>query len=429
MLSKKILAFSTVLFLTYTFSHSEQTAAPETDSLDLNFGIGDIGNAQSDTAEANEVKQPFSWTSAGDVLKYEIIIERFDESAGKYIPYYFHETSEEETEKCLIYIEPLLPVGKYHSQIKVYNILGLLEEDLTTHDEFTVRQAYKPEIRSVSYPLYMRNTLYLDDLDNDGIIEIEGRNLFLPDATNTEIVYTKYFLKGSRTIFPSSVISHDEVKNRKIRFQFDMKKLEVGSYHMFAQDASGLHSEESSDSEFIIKFKKWLDFDVEAGYTYPYVLNGDTFPTYLGTKAYPLSCQAKMCLIPFKRNWGYLGASLRGSYSRLSYSEDIYTIDGNYGTAHLLFLYQIPMFRRRVFAELHGGAGISYFNNIVYHFPHNINSEPLNTVSLSFDAGASLMIYINKRLYTELAGDYVFTVNKDMILGELQPSAGIGWQF
>ncbi|MBR0099808.1 MAG: hypothetical protein IJP90_08850, partial [Treponema sp.] len=319
MLSRIMLKFS-VIVLIFTISIPFSWAWGKkkqnfTIGLEQDFGIGDIGNSQSDTAQANEVKQPFSWVSAGDVLKYEIIIERFDEGAEHYLPYFFHETNEEETKSCIIYIDPVLPVGQYRSEIKVYNILGKLEQSLTSHDEFTVRQAYKPEIRSVSYPLYMRSTIYLDDLDNDGIIEVEGRNLFMPDPEDKAIVHTKYFLKGSRTIYPEEVLSIDELRNRKIKFRFDMKKLEVGRYDFFAQDASGLHSEASSDSEFTVKFKKWMDLDIQAGYTCPYVLHDETLPTYLGSKIYPLSGQAKISFMPFKRNWGYLGIGLRASYS------------------------------------------------------------------------------------------------------------------
>ncbi|MBR0496317.1 MAG: hypothetical protein IJJ71_09105 [Treponema sp.] len=433
MLSRIMLKFS-VIVLIFTISIPFSWAWGKkkqnfTIGLEQDFGIGDIGNSQSDTAQANEVKQPFSWVSAGDVLKYEIIIERFDEGAEHYLPYFFHETNEEETKSCIIYIDPVLPVGQYRSEIKVYNILGKLEQSLTSHDEFTVRQAYKPEIRSVSYPLYMRSTIYLDDLDNDGIIEVEGRNLFMPDPEDKAIVHTKYFLKGSRTIYPEEVLSIDELRNRKIKFRFDMKKLEVGRYDFFAQDASGLHSEASSDSEFTVKFKKWMDLDIQAGYTCPYVLHDETLPTYLGSKIYPLSGQAKISFMPFKRNWGYLGIGLRASYSRLEYKEDTYTIDGNLGTGHFLFIYQLPMFRRRVVAEIHAGAGVTYFNNIIFHFPHNMQSPALNTLSPSADAGLSVQFYINKRLYTEIAADYIFTMNKDMILGMVQPSLGVGWQF
>ena len=98
-------------------------------------------NAQDATAQANQIRQPFSWESAGDVLKYAIKIEQFNMLSNKWETYFEHETNEEETQACIIYIEPTLPPGKYRSTIQVYNILGILEKQMTSKDEFLVRQA------------------------------------------------------------------------------------------------------------------------------------------------------------------------------------------------------------------------------------------------------------------------------------------------
>lgn len=140
-------------------------------SEDLAFSSSETLSSQNQTStddfnEENELKQPFSFESAGEALKYEIIIRRFDEKSNSYKDYYFHTTNEEETENCFFYIEPLLPPGKYQSEIIVYNVLGSFEEELTTFDEFLVRRAYRPDVRSVTYPLCMRPTIYLDDFDN-----------------------------------------------------------------------------------------------------------------------------------------------------------------------------------------------------------------------------------------------------------------------
>ena len=387
------------------------------------------GAAQAETAEANELRQPFSWESAGDALKYEITIRKYDEKTKKYIDCYTHETNEEETASCLIYIDPILPQGTYQSTIKVYNVLGTIEEELTNTDDFIVRRAYRPEVKSVSYPLYMRSVIYLDDFDNDGVILVDGKNLFMPDPQRQEMTFTDYILKSEkRTLVPEKILSHDE-KNKSIKFQFDMKKLDVGNYHLIAMDASGLHSNKDSDSLFIVKFKKWMDLDIEAGYVCPIVLHDDTFPTYMFNTVYPMSAQGRISFMPFKHSWGYLGIGLRLSGTRLETKQSGYTIDGNLLTGHALFVYQLPLFKRRVMAEAHIGAGVTYFNNILFHFPHNIDSEALNTISPSLDVGLASQIYINKRLYSEVACDYIFTLNKDMTLGLLMPSLGIGWQF
>ncbi len=425
MLNKKI-PFFFLMILIVSLGFAQKNLGEDEIVINQLLGFGEDGNSQSETAEKNKIVQPFSWVSAGDVLKYEIKIEKFDEAKNSFEEYFFHETNEEETENCIIYFDPPLPVGHYKERIRVFNLLGAIEESLTYIEEFDVHQAYKPEIKNVSYPLYMRNVIYLDDLDNDGILEVSGKNLFLIDEDKAE-GSTKYFLQRGRPIFPKKVVSHDS-KNRSIRLQFDMKDLDVGEYQLVAQDSSGLHSEINPDSVFTVKFKKLVDLDLEAGYVLPVVVQDNTIPTYF-EKTMPVSAQAKLNFMFYKRRWGYLGLALRGSYSRLKKSGEKYTIDGNFGTTHLMFAYQLPLFRRRVMFELHGGPGGAYFNNIVFHFPYNIDSAPLNTISLSFDAGLSAQIYINKRLYSELGCDYVLTKNSDILVGMVMPYAGVGWQF
>lgn len=390
-------------------------------------------NAQDATSEANEIRQPFSWDSAGDVLKYEITIEQFSIIHNNWIKYFEHETNDEETQNCIIYIEPTLPPGKYRSTIKVYNILGILESDLTSQDEFLVRQAFQPEVRNVTYPLYSRSTIYLDDLDNNGVVEVEGRNLFnLPETRQPipDIQATEYYLEGSKgKIEPESIIHHDD-SNRKLTLQFDMKELDVGKYHLVAKDASGLHSENNASSEFAVKFRKWMDFDIEAGYTCGFVLHDDTIENYLGNTMFPLSGQFKISLIPIKHNWGYIGIGIRGNYSYFKSEHEGYDIDGNIMNGHAIFIYQLPLGKkRRLFLEVHVGAGVTYFHNVKFHFPHDIVSKQLNTLSLSYDAGTSFMFYPTKRLFVEAGGDFVFTQNKDMPMWEALPYAGIGWQF
>lgn len=384
---------------------------------------------QSEIALTNKISQPFSWTSAGDVLKYRIEIDLIGDD-GRMETVFVHETTEEENETCLIYIDPLLPPGQYRSTIKVYNILGGLEEDLTSTDEFVIRKAYRPEVRNVNYPLYMRSTIYLDDLDNDGIIEVEGRNLFMSDEERAALAFTDYYLKNdSRTIWPEKIVSHDDDRNRKIKLQFNMNRLPVGEYHLFAQDASGLHSEAEGSSKLTVKFKKWLDIDVEGGYMFPVVLHDKTYEHYFDEKTTPISSQFKVSVIPLKFHWGYLGFGFRAAYARPNGNLDNYSIDGNMIFGHALFIFQKPILRRRVTLELHAGAGMTYFNNMMYHYPYGITSDPLNTISFSAEGGAAAQIYINRRLFVEVGADYVLTLNKDMNLGMIQPSVGIGWQF
>ncbi len=421
MVSKRILC-AAVLFSLVPFAVCAQEAEAAGSAQ---------SSAQSQNAEANKIVQQFTWEDMGDVLKYEIIIEKYDSKSGNFIPAYRHETNEEETYDCAVVIEPQLPPGNYRYTINVFNILGGFEEELTTQGEFVVYKAYRPEIRSVSYPLTMSSNIYLDDLDNDGIIKIEGRNLFTPSSgMDADEGHTSYFLQSKqRSIFPTEILSIDEKNNREVLFQFDMRTLEVGNYNFVAQDSSGLHNEFNNASAFSIKFKKAIDFDVSADYLCPIILHDQTFPDYMGGNVWPLSGQLRINFFPFKRNWGYMGINLNVSFTRMFTEKTGYTIDGNLLTGHARFVYQLPLARRRFMIELHAGGGVTYFNNFVFHFPHNLDSDALNSLDLSFSAGLVGQLYINKRLFVELGADYCLTLNPDTLLGMVMPFAGVGWQF
>lgn len=378
--------------------------------------------------QPNEIRQPFTWTSAGDVLKYEILIKEIDKKNNSR-EVFIHETTEEETQNCFIYIEPALPAGKYSATIKVYNILGILEDELTTYSEFIIHKAHQPEVFDVEYVLNKRSVIYLDDLENDGIIVVNGRNLFEIDRSKESIVYTEYFLtNGHHIVEPEEILSYSE-NNRRVTMKFDMKKLHVGKYYLVARDASGLHSGQTAASILNVKFKKSMDVDLKAGYVFPVLLHDETMNNYLGTNFFPLSGYAGVSFIPLKFHWGYLGIGLRGSYSRINGTLPDYTIDGNLIFCHGVFVLHKPFFNRRIILELHAGVGITYFSDFDFHYDHNVNSDPLNTVSLSVDAGLLIQFYFNRGLFAEIGADYILTMNQDLTMGIIQPTAAVGWQF
>ena len=116
-----------------------------------------------------------------------------------------------------------------------------------------------------------------------------------------------------------------------------------------------------------------------------------------------------------------------------------YDLDGNYIVGNALFIYQLPIrikskkdetkLRHIATLELHGGAGLSMFQNTVFHFPHDINSEPLNSLDISAMAGLSGQVYITNRLYVEIGADFVFPFMGGLLMGYVKPVAAAGWQF
>ena len=437
---KCLLVFS-ILF----FSMAICFAQNREDFVEKNY-VAETVDLESENEEIEDVEeapvedkwQQLEWEEENPefVQYYEVLIQKYDE---EFVAYSEINRLKTEDNSSYIRIQPLLSPGYYRFKVITYDLIGLpsVESEWKT---FSIYKAYKPQVNDISSKGNGSSTLYLEEV-NDGIFSVSGRNLFETSKNEKDIQFTKYFVvnqNDKKQIILVPEILNVEKNNRKIEFQMNMKDLDVGVYDFFAEDASGLKSESNNNSNFTVKFKKKVDFDLSAGYVLPVILFDDTINHYMGSNIWPLSGTFRMSFMPFKRSFGYFGVGLAGTYSRLFAEFPQYKIDGNLITAHLNFVYQLPIRfriknsdqRRHTFSlELHGGIGATFFNDIVFHFPHDINSKPLNSINLSFDVGGAVQVYITSRLYAEVGVDFVMAFVKDMQFGVLHPSVCIGWQF
>ncbi len=440
MVCKKL--FFAIFLFSFVNIHAQESGNSGQNSLFVENSEETDSDAEENFLEldtpAEEQWQLLEWIEEDSdfVQYYEVIIERCNEKTGEYL-----EVNKLKTEDNTpsVKIQPLLSPGNYRYKVITFDLIGLpsVESDWM---KFSIYRAFKPEINDISSKVNGSATLYLEEI-NDGAFSISGKNLFDLQKKDTDISFSSYLLvnqnqKKQRKIYPSLLDVAN--KNRKIEVQFDMKDLDVGSYDFLAIDASGLKSEVSNDSKITVKFKKRVDFDVSAGYLCPIILFDNTINHYMGANIWPISATARASFMPFKHNFGYLGIGVVGTYTRMFSDTSVYSIDGNLITAHLNFIYQLPVRfkipnenkrKHALTLELHGGFGTTYFNNIAFHFAHNIDSEPLNSINLSFDVGIALQLYVTNRLYTELCTDFVMAFMSDMQFGVLHPSACIGWQF
>ena len=371
------------------------------------------------------------------VQKYEVVIEekKNDNSEWAEINRLF---TEDNTTR--VQIQPLLTPGLYRYKVITYDLIGIPEIE-SDWFEFNIYRAYIPQVRSVEASVTHSSTIYLDEI-NDGLFTVTGRNLFELQEGPTDTSFTNYEVvnirrKNADPVVPNILEFSDN--NRRLKVQFDMDQLDTGTYYFTAVDASGLRSENSKDNTFTVKFRKAVDFDVAAGYTCPVLVVGDRIKEYLNTSVLPLSANAKISFMPFKRRFGYLGIGVDATYSRLMTKTDGYDLDGNYICGNALFIYQLPIrvkskkdntkLRHVATLELHGGAGLSMFQNTVFHFPHDINSEPLNSLDISAMAGISGQIYFTNRLYAEVGADFVMALMENLPMGYVKPVAAVGWQF
>lgn len=371
------------------------------------------------------------------VQKYEVVIEEKKDDNSDWTEINRILTEDNTTR---VQIQPLLTPGLYRYKVITYDLIGIPEIESDWY-EFNIYRAYIPQVRSVEATASHSSTIYLDEI-NDGLFTITGRNLFELQEGPTDVSFTIYETinakrKNAEPIIPQILEFSDN--NRRLRVQFNMDELDTGTYYFTAKDASGLVSENSKDNTFTVKFRKAVDFDVAGGYTCPIIVVGNKMKEYLNSMMLPLSANAKISFMPFKRRFGYLGIGIDATYSRLLTKTEGYDLDGNYMTGNALFVYQLPIrmkskkdetkLRHVATLELHAGGGVAMFQNTVFHFPHDIKSEPLNSLDFSILAGASAQVYFTNRLYAEVGADFVMALIENLPMGYIKPVAAVGWQF
>ncbi len=401
--------------------------------------IEDDGLQESEIS-AQEQWQYLEWEEENPeyVLHYEVVIQVFSEKKGT-----FEDLNRIMTEdnSNRVQVNPLLSPGTYRYKVIPYNLIGVPEvESESSWVKFKIHKAFQPEINDIKSNVNRTGTLFLEEI-NDGIFNIFGKNLLVPESeSDSDISFTRYELLNSKKKNAEPIIPEilENEKNRRLKIQFDLKKLDVGKYNFIATDASGLKNKADHRSQIEVKFKKKVDFDLSAGYVFPVVLYDGTFEEYLDTNILPLSVTARATFVPFKHRFGYFGFGLFSSYSRIFADYNNYQIDGNLINADALFVYQLPVRvkfknlekpRHLMTLELHGGAGLSFFNDFKFHFEHNIVSEPLNSINLGAIAGGAMQFYLTNRLYAELSADYLMVFLADMDFGMILPALSIGWQF
>lgn len=406
-------------------SGGEQTQAQASEQGDGADESAQEGEDQNVSAESTWQLLEWEDEKGRLALRYDVIIEQRDKK-GAYVPLMKLETKDNSTQ---VKIEPPLSPGFYRYSIVSYNLFGVAKAQ-SDWEEFTIYRAYKPRVNDVSVDVNLSSNIYLD-YKNDGIISFGGRNLFLPPESPDDISFTNYVLRsnGGRVARPLEILEHSD-NGRKIQFKFDLDDLDVGKYSLVATDASGLVNDPENGNLLTVRFKKWMDFNISAGYTCPIVVFDDTIKTYFETNIFPISATARMTWFPYKRKWGSLGIGVSGFYSIMQMKKAEYSLKSNLASAHLYFAYSRSFFNKRLSLEAHIGGGVTGLLGYRFEFENNITTKPQSSLNISVMAGAAAQIFVFKRLYVEIGADFVaFMIPNDMMFGSVVPSASVGWQF
>lgn len=366
-----------------------------------------------ETEEGTEYYQRFEWQQIDYIQKYVFQLETKNAKTGLW-------EASEPIETTDNHLEMPLDSGSYRYKIIVYNLLGKpeLESDWIPIE---VTKVYQPKVDSVNPSI-----VYLEN--QDGEIILSGKGLL----DNSKLTFKS---EEGFSVAVENLGADDKFK--ELTMFAEPSLLLPGIYTVTVENEGGLST---TYSPITVKYKKAWDFDVAVGLSCIANIFDSNFEQYFGRKIFPYGAGAKISVMPWKKSWGYLGFGLNANYILMNdlVMEPVitgYTLTGNYIAGYFDIVYQYPIRNQRknnnvrAIFEGHAGAGLVMLNDITFHFPHDIKTDPFNVLYLSANFGGSAQYYLTRRLYIELNVDLTITPSLDMTMGNLVPSLMIGWQF
>jgi hypothetical protein len=351
--------------------------------------------------ENGEFIQLLNWENVSNALFYRVEIEELD--SGRW-----NRLLQEETETPSI--ELTLPAGNYRYRVTVYDFLER-PGAVSNWAEFEILLAIQPELSR-----FGPEGFYLDE-DLSWYLDVAGRNL---------LQNTIFYLEsqgGRNRVRPVSVVV--EQRGNVARLTFDVRQLEVGSYDIYAVNPGGLSS---NVGVFAVSFRKPVDIEISGGYL-PLIPLYGKINSLLDGGIYPLGVYAKLAVMPFKRNWGYLGIELRPSWNYISVDQSDFTVSAHLLGGEIFGVYQRMLANRVMAFRVRVGGGI--YSVLNYHFSFAAGTTPpLKVLIPAASAGASFHWFFLKSVFLETGLEYthMFSVDNPMP-GYLKIFLGIGRQF
>ena len=354
--------------------------------------------------------QRLIWAEARYAISYTVILERKREEQDVYAEVLRKNVN-------TTHIDVSVPAGAYRYRVSSFNILGQLDSQ-SDWEYFEVLQALYPTILT-----FTPEAFYFDRLA-PRIILLEGENL-MPGA---EIYLESKTLVGENgepfILKPREILRNDLGENA--RLIFNEEDLVAGIYEIAVKNPGGLSAR---NGDFVIAMAKPFDINVAGGYAPMLMLFGQK-DNFFDRIAVPLSFSARVSFIPFKWNFGFLGAEISPSWYYLSSElEGIHKTSANIFMINIGGIFQYWLIKREV--SFNGRAGFGYAGIFNYHFkfPNGKTSESVNTSAFSFSFGASVQWLFYRQFFVEGGFDYVHVAHSEVPMGFVRIGLFGGYQF
>ncbi len=294
----------------------------------------------------------------------------------------------------------------YRYTVSSYNLLGHRAFS-TDYTEFQIKKGYIPRVEGISPDLIYLDTLY------DPTIRVSGNDLRKE---------TQYYLTNGREIIrPVEIIPNDN--NRRAEVVFNPRDFDVGEWVLRAENPG----EFTSDLPLTIKFMKWYDVSLSAGYSPLVVLADENVKGFLGTNFMPLGIDARATFIFLKRRMGYLGVSLNGKWNTVLEDFSAHSITTHYVQGLASFVYRYPIIRNRLTVEARVGGGMTLAAGLKIIYPHDLESEAFSSIFPAATIGLSIAGYVWRGMFVEAGADLTSTFTPGMLILSISPTISFGW--
>jgi hypothetical protein len=357
--------------------------------------------------EKIEIIQRMDWPAADDVLNYELVIEKKNETPSGDG---FTQILDMKTETNSA--ELSLPPGEYRYRIIVYDLLGR-SGPVPGWARLTIFPALKPEILSVK-----PSSVSVQDALSGVTLHVLGNNL----AENAEIIFSA--VEGGEGGMEQILLDRDSYRpdkdGKNARLILDGLALKEGAYNIVIKNPGGISSvwrnftvTDSPRVETPVPDKKsTFETTSAAGYAPLFPVSGD-FNSLVDNIPFYVGAMLRLGISTKNKPYGIFGVETEAYWHRLSGDNGSFTVSGHLINIQLNLLYQKRIFREKAAVNVRLGGGFAYIVDMQLRNNTDVfllNAEilmPMAAVSMSFTW------FFIPPLFLELGAGYAHVFSSD----------------
>ena len=382
---------------------------PNTAPLDTSSGM--YSYVQHEMGESKFI-QHISWQGVNYVRRYEVIIEKEQNTEGVFAQIFRESTRE-------TFVELSLTGGRYRYRIIAYDLLNRSGSPPPWR-YLTVITIRKPEITGFS-PIQ----ILLDESPQFRIV-VTGRHFFSA---------AQVFLRERRskkTITPDLVQADPAFQT--LVLTFTAGQLAAGNYEIHIVNPGDLEAVAETLAVKLLPRPKFLA--ASAGYAPIMPFQDGQFFSFFNQPFAPVGAYMRFNALPVNFSWANLGGEIAALWNYLSQETPEIQLQSHILTGRVSVLMQKTLPNDTMFVNARLGAGITSLLDFRYTY-QQFSSEPFFGVYVSAGAEVSFQWFpftafaLFKPLFVEsgLGFTHVFTPDGDMPIDYLTIFLGIGAKF